>query len=219
MVKQLHENVINYNTSSSGIRPGDLDNGEPSSDLSNASATPNLAGISVSSSAPEFSEVRIKVWEALRGKTVVGHTLFNDLQVLRLRLPVERTRDTALLYKIREEMKVDKEGQYPVSGTEMGVRAFGRTETHLYEDLQGLKHMAKLMLNQDIQSGAHSPVSSSASISPPSLLKLATRSQIVDAWATMQVYLKYRDFWEACEGTGKDDHIACVPGHYSEWYV
>lgn len=61
----------------------------------------------------------------------------SPIQALKIRLPVERTRDTALYYPIRHRMQVHKEGQYPA-----------------------LVKVARDVLGRDIQMGdkGHSPV-------------------------------------------------------------
>ncbi|KAH8077440.1 ribonuclease H-like domain-containing protein [Filobasidium floriforme] len=105
--------VEDYCTKSSGVRASDLVD------------------------APKFEDVQAKVREVIRGKIVIGHALFNDLAALKIRLPVERTRDTALYYPIRHRMQVLKEGQDPA-----------------------LVKVAKDVLGRDIQMGdeGHSPV-------------------------------------------------------------
>jgi hypothetical protein len=57
------------------------------------------------------------------------------LQVLQIRYAVEKTRDTALHYPLRQLMGVQYEGQYP-----------------------GLKKCSKTILNEEIQEAEHDPV-------------------------------------------------------------
>ncbi|KAL7422056.1 hypothetical protein Q5752_003831 [Cryptotrichosporon argae] len=82
-------NIVDYRSSSSGIKPGDL------------------------ASAPTFEAVRKQVKEIVNGKILVGHAIFNDLAVLEHRHPYEDVRDTALYYPFRRRLGVVHEGQYP----------------------------------------------------------------------------------------------------------
>ncbi|WWC88974.1 uncharacterized protein L201_003889 [Kwoniella dendrophila CBS 6074] len=83
------ENITDYRTSTSGIKPGDLNH------------------------APSYEEVTSKVKDLLRDKIVVGHTLFNDLAALNYRHPYELFRDTALYYPLRKLMGIKREGEFP----------------------------------------------------------------------------------------------------------
>ncbi|KAF9782395.1 ribonuclease H-like domain-containing protein [Thelephora terrestris] len=75
IVKQ-RERVVDYRTEWSGIRPGDLINAKP------------------------FTEVQKQVAVLLKDKILVGHAVFNDLKALLLSHPFPLTRDTQqLAYK------------------------------------------------------------------------------------------------------------------------
>jgi len=76
------------------------------------------------------SEVKREVAELLTGRVLVGHDLRNDLSVLDLRHPRERTRDSAAVQLLR--------------------RADGRKDS--------LKNLASKELGWDIQDGSHSSV-------------------------------------------------------------
>lgn len=65
------ERVTDYRTSVSGIRPHDIENGEP------------------------FEKVQEEVIAMLQGKILVGHGIFNDLGVLQIKHPNMNIRDTA----------------------------------------------------------------------------------------------------------------------------
>ncbi|WVQ99757.1 hypothetical protein IAU59_006899 [Kwoniella sp. CBS 9459] len=83
------QNVLDYRTSSSGIRPGDLEG------------------------APTFEKIVPKIKEIIKDKILVGHTLFNDLAAISHRQPYELFRDTALYFPLRQLVGVTKEGEYP----------------------------------------------------------------------------------------------------------
>ncbi|KAJ6634332.1 RNA exonuclease 4, partial [Pseudolycoriella hygida] len=63
--------VVDYRTHVSGIRPKDIDNGEP------------------------FGAVQREVINLLKGRILVGHSVTNDLKVLHLKHPYRDTRDTS----------------------------------------------------------------------------------------------------------------------------
>ncbi|GBG30814.1 RNA exonuclease 4 [Hondaea fermentalgiana] len=71
------EEVTNYRTQFSGIRPSDL------------------------KGAPSFWEVQVEVADLVRGKMLVGHQLRSDLEVLMLKHPRSLLRDTALYAPLR----------------------------------------------------------------------------------------------------------------------
>ncbi|WRT66700.1 uncharacterized protein IL334_003661 [Kwoniella shivajii] len=107
-------NVTDYRTSSSGIKAGDLEG------------------------APIFEDITAKVKDLLKGKIVVGHTLFNDLNAIGHRHPYEDFRDTALYYPLRKKLGVNREGDYP-----------------------SLKRLSKVILGVDIQQNGdagHDPI-------------------------------------------------------------
>lgn len=65
------EEVVDYRTAVSGIRPGDIEKGE------------------------DFAKVQKEVSEILNGRTLVGHAVHHDLKVLFLSHPRRRIRDTS----------------------------------------------------------------------------------------------------------------------------
>ncbi|KAF8321547.1 hypothetical protein DL93DRAFT_2034817, partial [Clavulina sp. PMI_390] len=74
--------VFSYRTTQTGIEPHHLEN------------------------APPFEQVKAIVEASIRGKTVVGHTLWEDFEVMGLRHPAYDTRDTALYLPYREALKM-----------------------------------------------------------------------------------------------------------------
>ncbi|WVF71105.1 hypothetical protein IAT40_005902 [Kwoniella sp. CBS 6097] len=83
------QNVLDYRTSSSGIKPGDLDG------------------------APTFEQIVPKIKEIINNRILVGHALFNDLKALNHRHPYESFRDTVLYLPLRQLVGVTREGEYP----------------------------------------------------------------------------------------------------------
>jgi len=82
------EEVTDYRTQVSGIRPGHLERGEPK------------------------PQVQLEVSKLLNGSIVVGHGLNNDFKVLGFPHPAEMTRDTARYKPLREILK-DKPRKTP----------------------------------------------------------------------------------------------------------
>jgi RNA exonuclease 4 len=82
--------------------------------------------------APEFSVIQKRVSDLLEGRILVGHSVQNDLKALLLSHPKKDTRDTA---KYRVFKNIAKT-RYP-----------------------SLKKLAKEILDMDIQTGEHNPVS------------------------------------------------------------
>lgn len=105
---QAQEEVVDYRTKVSGIRPHNMENGE------------------------EFEKVQQEVKQMLRDKVLVGHSVKNDLAVLRIKHPYQHIRDTA---KYRPLAKLVSNGATP-----------------------SLKRLAKAILGMDIQGGEHSSV-------------------------------------------------------------
>ncbi|XP_074601155.1 RNA exonuclease 4 [Brevipalpus obovatus] len=71
------EKVTDYRTAVSGVRPEDLKNGE------------------------DFKIVQREVYEIVKGRTLVGHALKNDLKVLFIDHPRSKTRDTSRFFRKR----------------------------------------------------------------------------------------------------------------------
>ena len=65
------EEVIDYRTWVSGIRPEDIENGE------------------------DFKKVREEVVDMVKGRILVGHSIKNDLDILMLKHPAQCIRDVA----------------------------------------------------------------------------------------------------------------------------
>lgn len=78
------EKITDYRTSISGIRPGNLLNGEP------------------------FQKVQQEVHKLLSGRIVVGHALKNDFKVLNLSHTRKMTRDSARYLPIRKMANVSR---------------------------------------------------------------------------------------------------------------
>lgn len=75
--------VVNYRTSSTGLQPQDL----------------------VGPDAVSFSEAQATAAQMLRGRIVVGHSLWLDLQVLGVSHPASDTRDVGLYLPFRTALK------------------------------------------------------------------------------------------------------------------
>ncbi|KAM5145933.1 RNA exonuclease 4 [Mantella aurantiaca] len=75
------ERVTDYRTEVSGIRPGDIKNGE------------------------QFKVVQKEVSEILKGRILVGHAVHNDLKILFLDHPKKAIRDTQKYKPFRREVK------------------------------------------------------------------------------------------------------------------
>lgn len=75
------ERVTDYRTAVSGIRPDDIKNGEA------------------------FKDVQAEVAEILRGRTLVGHAVHNDLKILFLDHPKKAIRDTQKYKPFKEKVK------------------------------------------------------------------------------------------------------------------
>lgn len=105
------EKVIDYRTQYSGVRPSDLRD------------------------APTFHEVQKQVAKILEGKTVVGHALKNDFQVLLLKHPRSMMRDTARFKPLCVKRRDGSRGRP-----------------------RPLRHLAKEYLGFQIQGGEHSSV-------------------------------------------------------------
>ncbi|WVW84293.1 hypothetical protein I302_106324 [Kwoniella bestiolae CBS 10118] len=83
------ENIVDYRTSTSGIKPGDLDG------------------------APTYEQVTSHIKSLLKDKILLGHTIFNDLSGIGHKHPYESFRDTALYCPLRRRMGIMREGEFP----------------------------------------------------------------------------------------------------------
>lgn len=108
---QPKEKVTDFRTRVSGVRPRDLQSAIP------------------------FVAAQLKVSSLLRGRTLVGHALHNDLKVLSISHPKEQIRDTARYAPLMWQ---------PPSGGKPRPKA--------------LKVLAAEELGLNIQTGEHSPV-------------------------------------------------------------
>lgn len=90
------ERVVDYRTRVSGVRPADLRD------------------------APPFKEIQRKMADILRGRTLIGHALKNDLKCLLLDHPKSMTRDTALYRPLTRPLRADERAR--VSGAARGPR-------------------------------------------------------------------------------------------------
>lgn len=104
---RANERIIDYLTDISGVRKEDMQHGK------------------------DFKIVQREVYELIKGKILVGHSIHNDLKALRLSHPRKYTRDTSK-YRPFKDMNN------------------GRTPA--------LKTLAKLILGWNIQDGEHSSV-------------------------------------------------------------
>ena len=104
------ERVTDFRTEVSGIRPADL------------------------KEAPSFDVVQEKVRELLRGRTLVGHALSNDLRALQMKHPKQNVRDTARYTPFRVALPS------------------GRVRP------RALRELAAEQLGLEIQHGEHSPL-------------------------------------------------------------
>ncbi|WWC69858.1 uncharacterized protein I206_103801 [Kwoniella pini CBS 10737] len=104
-------NVIDYRTSKSRIRAKDLEG------------------------APTYEKVIIIIKDILKNKIIIGHTLFNDLNVIGYKISYDSFRDTALYIPLRRKVGINKEGIYP-----------------------SLSNLSKKNLGIDIQQNEHDPI-------------------------------------------------------------
>ena len=114
------EPVTDYRTRVSGVRPQDL------------------------RGAPPFKEIQRKMADILKGRTLVGHALKNDLRVLLLDHPRRLTRDTALYRPLTRPLRANERAQ------DTGI-ARGRGS-------RSLKELCAQHLGLEIQGGEHSSV-------------------------------------------------------------
>jgi len=114
------EPVTDYRTRVSGVRPQDL------------------------RGAPPFKEIQCKMADILKGRTLVGHALKNDLRVLLLDHPRRQTRDTALYRPLTRPLRANERAQ------DTGI-ARGRGS-------RSLKELCAQHLGLEIQGGEHSSV-------------------------------------------------------------
>ncbi|ERE71379.1 RNA exonuclease 4 isoform X1 [Cricetulus griseus] len=92
------EPVTDYRTAVSGIRPENLKQGE------------------------EFEVVKKEVAEMLKGRTLVGHALHNDLKVLFLDHPKKKIRDTQKFKPFRSQVRSGKPSLKQLSEKILGIR-------------------------------------------------------------------------------------------------
>ena len=114
------ERVVDYRTRVSGVRPADLRD------------------------APPFKEIQRKTADILRGRTLIGHALKNDLKCLLLDHPKSMTRDTALYRPLTRPLRADERAR--ISGAARGRGS------------RSLRELCKEHLGLEIQAGEHSSV-------------------------------------------------------------
>ena len=114
------ERVVDYRTRVSGVRPADLRD------------------------APPFKEIQRKMADILRGRTLIGHALKNDLKCLLLDHPKSMTRDTALYRPLTRPLRADERAR--ISGAARGRGS------------RSLRELCKEHLGLEIQAGEHSSV-------------------------------------------------------------
>ena len=114
------EYVVDYRTQVSGVRPSDL------------------------KGAPGFKEIQLKMANILKGRTLIGHALKNDLKCLFLDHPKSKTRDTALFRPLTRPLRANERAQ------DSGI-ARGRGS-------RSLKELCASHLGLEIQGGEHSSV-------------------------------------------------------------
>ncbi|KDQ63473.1 hypothetical protein JAAARDRAFT_53681 [Jaapia argillacea MUCL 33604] len=66
--------------------------------------------------APKFSAIQTQIAQLLHGRTLVGHTLWNDLSVLGIPHPAVATRDVALYQPFRNSLRVQGGGTNQIIG-------------------------------------------------------------------------------------------------------
>lgn len=116
---RVHEEVTDYRTKFSGIRPDDVS-------LENHNAV-------------ELADAQRAVGELLRGRVVVGHAIKNDLTALRLKHPWRDVRDTSVYYqKLWRRTKGRRSARPPalrlVVASVLGVDAFQKEAHDSCED-------------------------------------------------------------------------------------
>ncbi|CAF94627.1 unnamed protein product, partial [Tetraodon nigroviridis] len=148
------ERVTDFRTAVSGIRPQDIKSGE------------------------EVKTVQREVADILKGRTVVGHAIHNDLKILLLDHPKKKIRDTQKYKPFRKAVQSSR---------------------------PSLKVLCREILNVKVQEGEHSSVSAfictsaDASVAGCSLSTdlLLCLHQVQDAQATMRLYTMVKKQWEA----------------------
>ena len=114
------ERVVDYRTRVSGVRASDLRD------------------------APPFKEIQRKMADILKGRTLIGHALKNDLKCLLLDHPKSMMRDTALYRPLTRPLRADERAR-------IGGAARGRGS-------RSLRELCKEHLGLEIQTGEHSSV-------------------------------------------------------------
>ncbi len=145
-----HESISNYNSRTSGIKSGDLANGKGAAASSSCramwaemaegqprrSTKCEIVCASSSRTRSWSGTPFLTTWQRVALLVSLRAVLIRvALQVLKLRLPLERTRDTALYYPLRSALGVAREGEFP-----------------------GLKKLSLEVLDDVIQEDVHSPV-------------------------------------------------------------
>ena len=100
------EKVTDYRTWVSGIRPKDL------------------------VKAPPFQEVQTKVAELIKGKTIVGHAIHNDLKALLLTHPSYLIRDTSTFQPLRDLAKTTRPSLRTLVKLTLGIEIQKDGEEH-----------------------------------------------------------------------------------------
>ena len=114
------ERVVDYRTRVSGVRPSDLRD------------------------APPFKEIQRKMADILRGRTLIGHALKNDLKCLLLDHPRSMTRDTALYRPLTRPLRKNERARVAGASRGRGSRS--------------LRELCAEHLGLEIQAGEHSSV-------------------------------------------------------------
>ena len=114
------ERVVDYRTRVSGVRASDL------------------------RGAPPFKEIQRKMADILKGRTLIGHALKNDLKCLLLDHPKSMTRDTALYRPLTRPLRADERARICGAARGRGSRS--------------LRELCKEHLGLEIQTGEHSSV-------------------------------------------------------------
>ncbi|KAF9020290.1 hypothetical protein BDZ89DRAFT_958506 [Hymenopellis radicata] len=101
-VEPTWQPVTKYDTERTGIEAHHLIGGERSS---------SICAYSHGGQAKPFDEVQQEVSNAIRGRTLVGHSLWRSLSVLGIRHPVVDTRDVALYVPFRNTLNNPSAGR------------------------------------------------------------------------------------------------------------
>ncbi|KAL0965248.1 hypothetical protein UPYG_G00278750 [Umbra pygmaea] len=130
------ENVTDYRTAVSGIRPNDIKNGE------------------------NLKTVQKEVAEILQGRTLVGHAIHNDLKILFLDHPKKRIRDTQKYKPFRKTVKTNRPSLKHLCKAILNVEV-QKGEHSSVQDAQAtmrLYTMAKKQWEAEIKASHNNPV-------------------------------------------------------------